>query len=673
MGRSLNLATNQVTSSTTSVGGDPSSIVSVTAADGFNTGDPVFMTTDTGEVLNLNTIPAALALAAGRADDAWTNPTAGNSGLYGTSTSIQLADGSIVVGSAVTGNGTPTYCVELHKYNTSGAITVSKQYTPLTSDVSATAGYPILMALLSNGNIGFIYTAGINTLQANWVIVNPTTLDVLYSGSNTAATTANNSTNFYLQPTNEGGFVYFNATGFYRVTGAGVHSTLTTAAGLPFHNNTGGNLASSLYSSNAGTSTVATQPMSISSGGFGWIATNGTNVVYVRVNADGSLRGTTTIVATYTSDVGGGLFNGGYYSKVFGTYARATGGNIAWIYGGTTGSKWGIIDDTGATVLASTALTALPDVNEVERMNVCNDNNGCFMISYHSTSTTLGINYVSSTGTPKATWPKSLSTYDGATVYGSRVWMIPSSVGMYLIAPSSANQAQYSVVTNAGAMTVTAANLPTQGNVQYPAVYMAFNLVSDNLYILQHYFNGGAGGPGTTSCLVKLDTSGTMSTSFARDSSTATFNQNSTFCQWFNSAVVGDDLIFGGGQYVRVYSLSTLLVKQAITVSSFWNGLGHRHLVYPGRHIIISLTGTGGGSLNGGLTAKVIARVKYNPTVLLGVATIPAAAGSKVTVGTKGIFNTTWSVAQTFDQSAANPKGNKGSIAGSVMSLVGLF
>ena len=83
---------------------------------------------------------------------------------------------------------------------------------------------------------------------------------------------------------------------------------------------------------------------------------------------------------------------------------------------------------------------------------------------------------------------------------------------------------------------------------------------------------------------------------------------------------------------------------------------------------------SGGG--NGGYTSntKVVASVqKTRQTVLLGIATTAAAAGGTVSVATKGIFTTTWnSNPGTYDQSGNNPVGNKGSVAGSVLTCLGL-
>lgn len=639
MGRSLNSGTLTANGS----GSATSSVVSVTGVDAFAKGDPVFLNYATGDVIKASPTFAPLSLAAGysssRLQTTLANPT------NGASTVVVLADGSHVVLSISHTSGTTTSRIEAFKYSSTGQLLFQKTLFSTTSGVNTCT---IVATVLANGNIGLVSTTLSSTL--GWWILNPQ-IDIVYSGS-----VGSQSFLHSIQATSDNGFLYVGANGIRRVTGAGVESASYTFSGYtPADNNTGGNVASGYNSESTRYNNTRASFMSISSGGYGIFMVSTNLVIYYRFNADGSTRG-----GSATIDTTG--------TPTHLVTSVATGGNIGWVsYNSTNGTRWGIVADDGTIVLAAATIGS-SDISGIGsyKTNLVADTNNCFLLTWSSASgATLNINYVSSTGTPKSTWPKTTALVSN----NNKVWLLPTTAGVTVVFCGTTADGLNAYQTNtAGTVTLASTLIFNLGGMTSGAaadVWPTFATSGSDVY--GFYGTSSQATSGIFQVLFKVSSAGVITTGLSPDT-------GSTNLLGKNIIITSREIKVTSGIYVRTYDLTTLGLKNvnATTANLTFNTndqikskmYGDMVLLYgPDNFLGANFSGNGGA---------VVYRVKQYSTILLGIATSASTAGGKVTIGTKGVFDTTWNVAQTYDQSGNNPVGNKGSFAGSIATCLGL-
>lgn len=630
MGRSLNSGTL-----TTNGGGSAAtSSVSITGTDAFAKGDPVFLDYDSGEVIGLNSTHITTALAAGYGSTSVASSLAGTI-VKRASTIEELGDGTYILAATTWNSGSGTGLTEVKRFNFQGKLLNSRSLRAYSSDPTAY----IITSLLSTGNIGLVYSTQSNILA--WEILTPT-LSPLYSGT-ISVTTANP---YAIQASNEGGFVLATAYGLFRVTGAGVKSDIALNGGANMTVGTVCTNGDDSIDRNKETTINRnnTSFFPISSSGYGIFYYYSNIVTYHRFNADGSSRGTTSVLTQATA----------HSLKV----ARATGGNILYMYNRAAGTTyWGIVADAGTTVLAGAALSD-SNTSFPSSVTCAADANDCFFITWQSvTSGTLNMNYVSATGTPKATWPKTRTVFNEVV----RLAVTASGVGIFSNS-GTAWAGSYSYVNNAGTVLINNATIFDLGSTAGATVDQSMSVTSSGGDIYGFYANEGTSTLSVYSAVFKITgTTGALTVGLGSDTSVKTY-ESSTF-------VSGSEVIVCTSNYYRVYDKTTLALKN-VTTSALAPDASYlpKYKVF-GRSVAMF---AGFEFMQGNSTSQVMYVTKPYRTVLLGVAATASTAGAKVTVDTKGVFNTTWNVAQTYDQSGNNPIGNKGSFAGSVVTCLGL-
>ena len=632
MGRSLNSGTL----TTNGAGGATSSVVSITGTDAFTKGDPVFLDYSSGEVIKMNDVPAAAALAAGSTVvfpvvSPLTTPTRG-------STVLSLGDGSHIVFSNTWSSGASQGRFEVFKYSDQ-----SRLLNATTVETfSGSHNCEVIATLLSTGNIGVVYSRASNSL--GWCILSPNT-SILYSG--TISVTSPNL--FAIQATNEGGFVACGGYGIYRVTGTGVKSDIATNGGV---NMTVAEVLTAGHDSSVrNRPEVSLKPNTsffpISSGGYGLFYYFSNQVTYQRINADGSARGSTSV---FTLSSGNRL-----------RVAVATGGNILWLYsrGGNT-SQWGIVADDGTAVLAGAALS---DCNtSYPNSDACvADGNNCFLLTWmNAAGTALNINYVSATGTAKSTWPKTKTIHAAR----SRV-VIGKTAGSLTVFSTIDNDYQIAYTSTDSSGTVLANNvrLPLIGATSGNGVDTCLSIVSSGGDLYGFYGSSLVSTGAVSSTVFKVNgTTGVATSNTSADLLVSVF-ESSCFA-------TSTEIVVCDAHFFRIYEKSTLTLKNTYQASC--NVTESYPIKYALASKGIRLFSSYFFLASSSNADAVFAVVKPYKTILLGVASTTSTAGGTVTIDTKGVFRTTWNAAQTYDQSGNNPIGNKGSTAGSVMTCLGL-
>lgn len=639
MGRSLNSGTL----TTNGAGGATSSIVSITGTDAFAKGDPVFLNYSSGDVIKLDSVPPNLALAAGNSSD---RIQSSFSGTNGASATVVVGDGGTVRVSLTYSSGSTNIRLEAFKYNAQGALIATN--TLLAASASGISRYTAVATLLSDGNVGAVLSSASG--QCRWYILD-TNANILFSGTSSSAHA------FNIQAITGGGFIFFTNTGFYRVTGAGVYSTLHTVTSFNVaNNNTNGDISNEYNSSAVVAGNVRARFLSISSGGYGLFVFGTTNLSYYQFNADGSSR-----TSPVTVDTTG--------TPSLAVVATATGGNIGWVsYSSTDGARWGIVGDNGTIVLAAAGLASSDTSGTgANKANIISDTNNCFFLTWSSASqATLNLNYVSATGTAKSTWPKTSGLNSNSS---ARVHLLKTTAG---VAAFYTNSTIFGLTVY---MADTSGTVLTNGVLVFDLGGMAASMRADtwasfavdgtNIY--GFYGTSASATNGIFNVLFRVNSSGSILSVLGTDTSSLGELRG-------NMVITSNEIKVVAGTFTRVYRLSDMVFKGVTTAPS--------NLTYTANESIKSLVlgsttylfGTDGFlpsvfTSNGG---AIVYRIKHYPTVLLGIAQTASTAGNKVSVGTKGVFNTTWNVAQTYDQSGNNPVGNKGSFAGSVATCLGL-
>lgn len=627
------------TNSGSSGGGSTPTQVTLTASDVFAKNDPVFVDWKTGEVINMANSLNMGVLTAGPALTAFPMEPVTNAGAT-YATNARAADGSVYIFSATVGGytaNTLSKFLVVNKYSDQGVLLGKVVVQPLPSS-STVGGSFLTCAVLSNGNVAVTYATGADTAPAvkAWAILSPT-LQILYSGTSTSYP---NFHAYHLQPTANGGFLSCHQSGIDFVSATGV---LTELVNIPASGNgvmvfgAQDELNDNGIKSDSGACPDAKnrKPIAISGGGFGYVYANGTSAYYAQVNADGTLRGSVSLIYSFPNGTGPTDIR----------VAVSTNGNIMWtIYGdgGTTG--FGIVSDSGVIIKAGATITNFSRVS----LKLLADANGNFTLFTYS-GTAWYLRYMSQTG---------------LDLFGSPILLMTTASNVAKVAKlSSGTVLAFGVTNTVFVMFVTLAgvvktrSIPLNTSQSGPGLGLV--VTNDNVYGV---CGAGAGGSADLAAF-SVNTAGQllvsaplMGVALTPAAMRVLLNSAGTHLL----AIVPDAAT---GNLVVTYELATLRLVQSYSVT---------YNIIP-THIL----GVGKGLLCSAYAASTAAHsvlIKPNSTVLVGVAAEGADKGDPLPVNTQGVFalSPKWArVAETFNHSTNSPPGNAGALSNGLISLKG--
>lgn len=639
-----------------------SSMVTLTGRDAFARGDIVFIDVASGAAVNMNTTAATNAAAAGFS--ATTQPAFNPFGTRAScSASVQLADGSYVIFSMAVNSTTDTnQRILVHKYNKNGVLSPG---CPRAFVVSVGAGsqYMLMATLLTSGNIALAYSV---TTVGTVIIFTPNG-DFIASNGTSAI-----SQLYAIQATSDGGLLAVGDRGVMKISSTGAVTTpVTWTTGISQADNlTAGNVANARYVNNwsvMGSGIEDLRFFSISSGGWG-ILVSINNIVqlnYVQFNADGSLRANTAVATGYTN-------------LASPRFAVGASGNIGYIFLASTGTTWGIISDSGTVVKAPTLIASSDtQASGISGHKIISDSSGDFLYTWtQSTGTSLGSDYVAAaTGTTKSgNFPRGVPLgATGDSKEGGLLFKLSTGVGYF--AQSNATTLMYSFFNNTGTSVVaekpffTVSSSNTLVRLINGISAVVFN---DNLYFA---VVGSPSLTGDVNLLVgRISNTGVMTLAQCVD----IMSTNSRPL----IMVEANEITVLSGQNIKRLRTSDLSQIGPASLISNWNGYGIGGTGIPlnvtrmtkyGKNLV--LTYSLGGASSFAQSSNYIepfVQIKPEDTRLIGVALADSVAGGKVEVQTKGSANCTWSWSGSFDQTAATPPGNKGSVNQQVIHLAGV-
>lgn len=609
--------------------------VAVTATDAFNANDPVFIDWKSGGIHNFNSVIAAAALTAGPSTTYYTADQSDST--FATSTSVTLADGSLIVLMA-SRNASNQYKMTARKYTAKGALLASN----IIEAASANTLLNLRACVLSNGNIAIGYL--FNSSSGKWIILNPQ-MQPLYSGTSGAATM------YHIQETNNGGFLILHANGIQFISATGsssnVYSGSVNTPGIQDELND-----NALTSDNVRSATLTNYaPVGISGGGYGFIFASNVGVFYVQVNADGTARGAVATLVSYGSQ-----------SVAYCRYARnAATGNICWAEELQSNiGNYGIVADDGTIVKASASLNIVTS-GGAQYLKVISDSASGFMIFGSDATPQWTAYYMSATGVAKTGYPKVL----GSQTHSTDVWrLLRLSTGIVFLCPPTAAtlyQMNYYFFTPASTGTETTQTLYAFGNGNSFMTASAL-VTGDKVYGV--VTTGAAPGVAADQVIFSIDNTGAKLvspcyTGFQYGSATVPRLTLDASGVTFNT--IGSNAT---QTLITTYDINLNLIQSYTISDVFWNA----HIIssgYQTRYCDV------GYNFVTATPAKGIAFVKQKSTVLLGVAASTVAAGQRLVVNTKGLYTGSWASAQSFDHSSNNPPGNKGWINNGIISLTG--
>jgi hypothetical protein len=604
------------------VGAGGATQVEVVVSDDFTKDDAVFMDYKAGTINNFNRLVASNALAAGPATASYTTDQASPVAAWGNRITYDDGSFAIIAASRDVGN---VYKLTATRYSVKGIITAKNTIEVASANSIAN----INAVLLSNGNIGITYLY--NAAAGKWAILGPA-MQQLTTGGFTGATV------YYVQETNDGGFVAIHVNGIGKVSAAGVLTNTDFNIGEVAIQTGENDDQTNQY--NARCPTLNNRKLiPISGGGYGVIFSNSTSVNYVQLNADGTPRGAVVVLAAYGSQ-----------GVSFTNAARSPNGNICWGISLTSNvGHYGVVADDGTVIKGQTALAAVLGGGG-QYLKIVTDELGDFVILGSESGTQWNILYVSAAGVAKATYPKVLA----ATTAGiNRARSLKLSTGVVLLHPPTTYDLQSIFVAN-------------NGVVQAPKRVWNFISGNSSMEIAALVYNDKIYGAATTGAggncemvLFTIDNTGATEAAAVYPGVTLPVGVPLAIMMDPSNTLIH----VAGTGVIASYGLDKQLVQTYLN-SSIVSGMKFKSQQYAIH--MHDPSGQVGGAPN--LAAL---NVKVKSTVLLGVAAASAAKGTALLVNTEGIFTTTFKASQNFDHSANNPPGNAGFISNGIINLKG--
>lgn len=628
--------------------------LTVNASDVFKANDPVFMDWKTGEFINQNVVPSVAALASGPSMSSFTLEevaSVGSGVLVGSAAAV-TADGTLflLASTAIVINSTYRATVILTKLSSKGALLAKINVMPTAPNMTA---YYVdgLITELSNGNI--LVTCSLNTI-GNWAIYSP---DLQLIGSGTGSPVK------HIQPTDNGGALLLSGLGIELMAATGARTALVSAAitslAMSDEVNDNGSLTSQ------GKNPYA--PFGISAGGFGYLYLTADALYFARFNSNGTLRGAPLTVNPTISGMGAT-----HYA------VSSANGNIMWAMSAAGnpggGGLYGIVSDTGLSVVSPTAITNHSQSYGTFRL--ISDASGNFLLftfNYDSGLNDWYVNYMQ---------PNGAAAFGGARKIGkggntintsitiSNVSVFKLSTGTVLI--FGGTQTEYSFryvfIDLTGNVTYAVLNNFGYGN---SGVYLAGLVIDDKVYGVcstlsdPQMLSFSISNTGQLSKTPLTIGTGTGNLSLVRvvlDASKKCFHALQSLATGATTTVVVSiDLTT---KMIQSFQVSQFLLASRIVTFS-------KGLLCTNTNInaVAPLTQPTSGPT---LTALF---VKPRSTILIGVAGTDADPNDPLLINTKGTFSTSsaWrAVSQAFDHSANSPQGNAGAINSGLITLKGL-
>lgn len=604
------------TAGTGASSGATSTQVVIACTDAFNQNDAVFLDYQSNTINNLTGQVVANALTAGPAGIGFSTGQAGITSASGNI--VELTDGTFVV-AAVSNASTNTYMMTATRYDAQGNILARNILESATA--ANTAIGSVNLTVLSNGNIAVTYLH--NSSTGKWKILSQT-MQVLFAGMATGPSI------YYVQELINGRFFLINSSGIDTVSATGVMTNIAITSvgqqGVAIQAELNDDQEKQYNSRNITLENYA--PIRISAGGYGLIIGSSTGVSYVQLNADGTQRGSTSVLATYGSQ--------GVTSV---TAALSSTGNICWAVSLTSNvGSYGVVADNGSIVKASTALTSV--LTGGGKVKILPDAVGDFVILGTDTTPQWNILYITSAGVPKATFPKVLTSTTG----NGDEKVVKLSTGIVFInCPTIYNFKSILILTDGTISEQQATWLFGSGNSGGKVATFVYN---DTVY---GACTTGAGG-NCDFAVFTISNAGVVDASAQFTGVTLPITSPiaimlDTSQNYFNVAGSGIIATFGmDKRAIQTYGAGTSGAKYKAKKHSIW--------------------------MHG--QANTVTNYKIKSTVLLGVAASAAAAGGLLVVNTKGIFPTTFKANKAFTHAANNPPGNAGWISNGIISLTGV-
>lgn len=635
------------------------------ANDGFVVGDLIFSDVLNSSYINLNGCIPALALATGAGSQVLYQPAATTTNsTTATGARLKLDDGSgYIVAMAANNAVAGLWAVEVRRFDTQGKVIadiVLELRTGIGSSVVAPTNF--CLTQLANGMLVLSDTGtdGAGSGSALWVM--SPLLNVLYSTFTAAPIN-------WLQELPNSKLAAFTTVSVIIIdcatTGFTTTTPITGLGDITYQTGAAAYDHAADYNRRGANGNAALAPISISSGGFGVICrlgTSGPNWVYnyARINSDGTVRGSTVQLASFINHAVGTV-----------TWARAPqSGNICWAER-TTGSGdlgyYGVVSDSGTILKASTQLPAGMATIQQD-INITVDSGGSFLIStLDYTSWVCKGLYVDAAGVTKSGWPKTLYSVAGAGGDFVAFYTLSTMIVVLYSATVSNTNARvaYNTILLDGTVGTSKSFGPIQSATSGNATpYSAAAVKNDKIYgVATSKSSGGAPAWG----LFSIDSTGVCLAS-GTSVSTAAMGSDVAARPRVVFEPNGQNFLAILTGYLVVCSLT--LEQRSSVQNSLLQGSFTRYFIDAyALHGFQCYGPTASSSPGAGGCAFSI---KYKPTTLVGVCSTAGAAGAQFSGKTKGVYNTTFVGSQTFDQSAASPPGNVGSVNSGLVILKGL-
>ncbi|WP_295855186.1 hypothetical protein [uncultured Xylophilus sp.] len=600
-------------------------ITPLVAAENFAAGDLVFSDIKQNTYHRLLGAPPTLALAAGPAAMAYTHQLA--SAQQSAAASVTLPNGDTVVATCAITTAGNQYTISVARYSPRGVQLARYDVEPTTGSVLSN----LMLTVLSNGNIALGY---IRNAAGRFVILSPSMQPIASGNPNGTSQGL-----IYLQETNNGGFIIVHSTGFTFVSATGVQTQLYTGDvnNLARQADLNDDQAA-LYNPRCHV-VENLAPVPLSNGGFGFFfCKGGLGVSLLQANADGTLR---TPVASLLA-IGAQGING---LRVGLAGQPGAGGNIAWaVQLANNVGYYGIVSDAGNIVLGATADGTLLGPGGSE-MKVLADAVGGFVFIANISAGGYAIHYTSGTGVAKAGFPKNLLPSGGGNAKAVR-----TPTGTVFVHSSTSAATEGTFISLSGVITTS-------------TLWNFGNGVAGIHALLVHA--GVAYGATSVS-------EGNANLAVFSVSDAGVFDAVPVYTAVmvaYNSEMrVGRDT--AGKQLIVVYkgvAVTFTLDAAKSKIQTYFNPS-----ISGNTKVRFTPFGFQQCDQTNGNYASACLLVKYQNTVLRGVAAAAAAAGGALTVNTRGDFVTTYAnYAGTFDHSASNPPGAKGFIDSGYLRLNG--
>jgi hypothetical protein len=636
------------------LGASNSRFVTVTGTDAFAKGDLVFLDYSLGTVVNRNNAAIPDILTAGSSGLIVQHPVQAGSNSSANA-AVVLPDGSQAIFTISYNNNDLYTRLTSHLYDAVGNLVVTKNR--ILGSASSPNDFPIMAVHCpASPNRIWVMTKSAGTTVSAYMMDEKLNLQL------TVVVEANSMPHAFA-PCTDGGVLTSTANGVYKISTTGTittHSSTVTSGSLSLWTN-GGDCAKQINTGFSQQYYPFLGPIgffSISTAGWGLFRLGSTAITYLRFNADGTLRGTTTVASGLTTA-----------SKL--DYAVGASGNIFWMVGSSTGTTWGIISDSGTVVKAATLKASSDPFTSLYpfHTNVIPDVNGDFFFTWSSSSgTVLNMDYVGgTTGTSKGSYPQTTTTI--ATNFGGNKLFRLSTGIIHFWNTGTPNVSTYSMafISNAGAAPVLNGQ-PILPNSDLSAMLtFSATVFNDELYCFQP---NAATAPSDPACyLFKVLNTGKVGSINHVAGNVSTYQVMPVL------TVDATEIRAHAGASVWRFKTSDLTLLNQYEIGGLWTSSGNCNLkLSKFGDVVYEVNCVIGGAYStiGSTPWNIYLRANPKRTVLLGVAASSSLAGSPVLVQTRGLAVTNVKGAASFNQLSNVPSGNKGTLSGTVIALEGI-